>query len=290
MALYRYHLGCPLWSHKPWKGTFFRDDAKPSDFLKQYASVFNAVEGNSTFYGLPDESTVQKWAAEVPRGFRFCFKLPKQITHGLKLENCEQELERFFIRMEALYPCSGPFMIQLPKNLGPDRMPQLERFLEQLPARFPYALEVRHPDFFDHGRHERRLNRLLQSYHVERVIFDTRKLHAIKTEDTGLTKVQKRKPRLPIRFEATGTRPLVRFVGHNNVIENEPYLKEWAIITAEWIREGLHPYIFIHAPDELYAPTNARRFHQILNKMIDVGTLPRWPAERQNDEGQLKLF
>lgn len=290
MAITRYHIGCPVWKHKAWVGEFFSDDAKPSEFLQQYASVFNAVEGNSTFYGMPADSTIQKWVDEVGDGFKFCFKMPRVITHDHRLRGSEHELERFFELMEPAADHVGPFMIQLAQSFGPDDMPYLERFLDQLPARYSYAVEVRHPDFFDKGRHEGRLNRLLQSYHVDRIIFDTRKLHSISTDDTNLIKIQRRKPQLPVRFETTSSRPVVRFVGHNNVADNLPYLKEWAIITAEWIREGLHPYIFIHAPDEFYAPANARRFHRLLADMVDLDPMPQWPADRQDREGQMRLF
>jgi len=55
MAIERYFLGCPIWSNKDWVGELFAPDAKQKDFLQQYASVFNTVEGNTTFYGLPTE-------------------------------------------------------------------------------------------------------------------------------------------------------------------------------------------------------------------------------------------
>lgn len=291
MSIERYHLGCPLWSHKPWVGHFYSSDAKPADFLIEYSSVFNAVEGNSTFYGLPAESTFQKWRSQTPDGFKFCFKFPQTITHEKRLRECDDELDEFFGLMEIMEDRLGPIFIQLPGSFSPDEFPHLERFIRDLPSVYSYAVEMRHPEYFDHGRNEHRLNKLLETHHVDRVIFDTRKLHDIKTDDVAFKEIQRRKPKLPVRFETTGSRPVVRFVGANEVTPNTAYLKEWAIIVAEWIKEGLHPYVFIHAPDELHAPDIARYFHRQLIQMTNLNSMPSWPADREDsDAGQLDLF
>src|SRR5262245_1895142 len=55
--------------------------------LERYASRFNAVEINSTFYRLPRASTAARWAATVPEAFRFALKTPKHITHELQLRH-----------------------------------------------------------------------------------------------------------------------------------------------------------------------------------------------------------
>jgi hypothetical protein len=52
MAELQYCLGCPMWSNQQWVGELFTSNAKPADFLRQYSSVFNTVEGNTTFYAL----------------------------------------------------------------------------------------------------------------------------------------------------------------------------------------------------------------------------------------------
>jgi uncharacterized protein YecE (DUF72 family) len=71
------YLGCPVWACPAWVGPFFTPDSKPRDFLKQYSSVFNTVEGNSTFYALPSRDTVRRWANETADGFRFCVSAHK---------------------------------------------------------------------------------------------------------------------------------------------------------------------------------------------------------------------
>ena len=93
------YLGCPLWAHAPWKGRFFTAKASREDFLPQYARVFGTTEGNATFYGLPAPETVERWAAEAPSDFRFCFKFPRVISHEKALVGAETETKAFFERL-----------------------------------------------------------------------------------------------------------------------------------------------------------------------------------------------
>jgi uncharacterized protein YecE (DUF72 family) len=179
-------------------------------------------------------------------------------------------------------------MIQLPPKFSPDQFARLEAMVSMLPSAYSYAVEVRHPDFYNQGREEHRLNRLLKSYNINRVTFDTRKLHAMQSNDPSVLEAKKKKPKCPVRFNNTGSRPLVRFVGSNDPVSNEPYLKEWAIVVADWIKEGAHPYFFPHSPDKVSQPRIARRFHQLLSELVDMEPMPKWPKERQNE--QMNLF
>lgn len=288
MPIRKYHIGCTGWSLKDWVGNFFTDDAKQSDFLPQYASVFNAVEGNTTFYNIPNEQTVLKWGKATPDGFKFCFKFHRSITHQRRLDDVEDQVLQFLDTFDPIADRLGPFHIQLPPQFSPKEFPKLEALVQILPSVYSYAVEVRHPDFFDQGNKENRLNRLLKSYNIDRVIFDTRKLHSMKKNDPTIRQAQKKKPKVPVRFNNTGSRPFVRFVGANDVLNNEAYLKEWAIVIADWIKEGLHPYIFTHSPDKVSQPPIARKFHQLLLELIEINPMPAWPIDRQDE--QLDLF
>jgi uncharacterized protein YecE (DUF72 family) len=129
---------------------------------------------------------------------------------------------------------------------------------------------------------------LLKSYGINRAIFDTRRLHSLKSDEPSVLKAKQRKPKTPVRFDTTGANPFIRYVGGNHVVNNEAYLKEWAIITADWIREGKHPYVFIHSPDTLHAPGLAKYFHNELSKLINMPQLPDMPFTSNNK--QLGLF
>ncbi|MEL7833050.1 DUF72 domain-containing protein [Fodinibius sp. Rm-B-1B1-1] len=288
MGIRKYHLGCTGWSLKEWTGNFFTDDAKPDDFLKQYSSVFNAVEGNTTFYNVPTKETLKKWQRATPDGFKFCFKFHRSITHEKRLDVEEDELLQFIDTFDPIADRLGPFHIQLPPNFSPDEFGRLEKVVSLLPSSYRYAVEVRHPDFFNHGRQEHRLNRLLKSYSMDRVIFDTRKLYGMNSNESSVLEAKKKKPKVPVRFDNTAARPFVRFVGSNDPVANEPYLKEWAIVVADWIRDGLHPYFFPHTPDKVSQPQIARKFHQLLSDLVELDPMPAWPIERQSQ--QMNLF
>ena len=139
-----YHLGLPAWAYPGWKGPYFPSD-RPA--LESYARVFNTVEGNTTFYGIPDDKTVAGWRrALADTDFRFCFKLPRSVTHEARPSNAD--LKRFFKALSPLGEHLGPFMIQLPAKVGPESIPDLERLIERFPRSFRYVIEVRHKDFF----------------------------------------------------------------------------------------------------------------------------------------------
>ncbi len=288
MYIKKYHIGLTHWGYKEWTNNFFSHDAKPDQFLQQYASVFNSVEGNTTFYRVPTAETVLRWGDQVPDDFKFCFKFPQSITHYKRLKDVHDDVLSFLELFNPIRTKLGPFHIQLSSQFSFNEFEKLENLIELLPNHFSYALELRHPDYFDKSKKEHHLTSLLKSYGINRVVFDTRKLHSISTGDASIKEAQRKKPKTPIRFHSTGVHPFIRFVGANYVLNNEAYLKEWAIIIADWVKDTKHPYMFIHAPDTFHAPALARYFHEELSRLIDVSPMPEWPAERENK--QLGLF
>lgn len=288
MAIVKYHIGTTRWGLKEWKGVFFTDQATPDQFLAQYASVFNAVEGNTTFYRIPDDETIRRWGEQVPDDFRFCFKLPSVFTHERRLSGVRDDVIRFLDRFNPVREHLGPFHIQLSPGFSFQEFAALEDLLSELPAEYSYAVEPRHPDYFDRGDQERAFDHLLRNLHIDRVLFDTRRLYSLNSREESIRKAREKKPRVPLRFTTTGSRPFLRYVGSNDIPNNEPWLKEWAIVVADWIREGLHPYVFIHAPDSRHAPELTRHFHRELSRLIELNPMPTWPADRQDE--QLGLF
>ena len=76
-----FRIGCAVWSYKGWVGDFYPPKSRSSEFLRLYSEVFSTVEGNTTFYAIPNQDTLKRWIAETPPSFKFCLKLPKQLTH-----------------------------------------------------------------------------------------------------------------------------------------------------------------------------------------------------------------
>lgn len=88
--------------------------------LARYAAVFTGVEINSTFYRRHKPSTFARWAESVPDAFRFAVKIPRHITHELKLKAAEETCRMFLQDIAPLGDKLGPLLCQLPPSLAFD--------------------------------------------------------------------------------------------------------------------------------------------------------------------------
>lgn len=132
--------------------------------LERYASVFNAVEINSTFHRSHQVKTFERWRDTVPDSFRFAVKIPKSITHVAKLVDCSALLDVFLDEASHLGPKLGPLLLQLPPKLAfdPDVAGAFCALLGD-GTRFTVACEPRHASWFtdeaDEWLRERRIAR-----------------------------------------------------------------------------------------------------------------------------------
>ncbi|MEM7791939.1 MAG: DUF72 domain-containing protein [Verrucomicrobiota bacterium] len=261
-----YFLGCPAWSISEWRGRFLPEGTPQWAFLNEYSKVFNSVEGNSFFYALPKREIVQRWAEQSAEGFQFCMKVPRDISHAPQLLSEGTRYDELIDRLQLLLEGNrlGPTFLQLHASFGPRRLEELKRFIENWPPALPLAVEVRHEEFFQNNAAEDELNSLLAERKIDRSIFDSRALFHAPPCDPIEEKSQGRKPRLPVKWHATGQRPFIRFVGRNEIERVDPWLKETAAVVSKWIHEGKQPYVFMHAPNDVLAPQLCRRFHRHL--------------------------
>ncbi len=266
-------VGAPMWSHPQWPGRHLPVGSKNT--LSHYATWCNAVEGNTTFYAVPSPGSVQRWADQAPPDFRFCFKLPRTVTHDRKLRNAEEDLAAFLGAMEPVQDRCGPLLIQLPPSFNGKDLPILVAFLGRLSSQWRWAVEVRSPDFFPGGSHERSLNDALAGQAVNRVLLDSRPLFNGPCKTPGEVEAFENKPRLPIRPVATGVTPIVRFIGQTDLNANPGYWNQWLQKMIEWLDAGLEPYFFAHTPDNIDAPLLNRTFHAAVAKLVtDLTPLP----------------
>lgn len=277
-----YSIGCPVWNCDDWRGWVYPKSSGRDRWLSHYSHLFNTVEGNSTFYGLPALETVQGWAHKTREGFLFCFKFPGELTHQQALEGFTlSTLDHFLKILDVLNQAQrlGPSFIQLPPTFGPSRKEFLFRFLDQLPEAYPYAVEVRHPDWFREP-HQEDLTRELASRQVDRVIFDSRPLFSRPPSDATEQESQRRKPRLSVAFSATASRPMLRLIGRNNVGELHEWIPEWVNTIANWVEQGKRPIVFTHTPDDQFAPNFARMLHDgLVRRLSSLTPLDQWPHQ-----------
>lgn len=136
------HIGTSGWHYMHWKGPYYPKDLSTKDFLMFYAKNLNTVEINSTFYRLPEISTLKEWKKNVPKQFLFSVKMSRYITHNKKLKQPKSSLHKFFSRIEILKEQLGVILVQLPPywKLNLDRF---IFFLQALPKGYRYAFEFR---------------------------------------------------------------------------------------------------------------------------------------------------
>ena len=268
-----YFLGCPSWSENAWREYLYPQDARANQYLELYCQVFNAVEGNTTFYARPAPATVERWAQSMPEHFRFTAKFPGDISHGGDLREHLTAAETFVQLLSPLGGRVAPFWLQLSKAFTPQRLGELAGFIDGLQC--PLAVEVRHRDFFAKGDAERMLNRLLRDRGVERICLDPRALFSCTSNEAAILHAQDKKPNVPTRPAAFTQFPQVRFIGHPELEANQVFLTPWVEKIALWIEEGRTPYIFLHTADNRLAAALAQRFHQRL--MLRLPGLPALP-------------
>ena len=136
--------------------------------LARYAAVFPAMEINSTFYRPHRASTFERWAASVPRAFRFSVKFPRTITHDRRLAGSKALLDTLLADLAPLGSRLGCLLVQLPPSLAFDA--RIARaFFTVLRKRFnrDVALEPRHASWF-----VERADRLLDEFKIARVAAD----------------------------------------------------------------------------------------------------------------------
>jgi uncharacterized protein YecE (DUF72 family) len=272
-----YFLGLPAWAFPGWKDRYFPDDP---DRLANYAAVFNTVEGNTTFYGIPDQGTVSRWRDSVAGStLRFCFKLPREVTHERKPDL--SVLERFLAVIEMLDTHLGPLLVQFPASVGPDRISTFEPVLDALAGRHAFAVEVRDRAFF---LDPARLTPLLEQYNASRVTLDSRPIYEGDRAHPEVLSALHEKPDVPVLPDVIGDVAFVRLILHPDLASNRRYLDEWAANVAAYLRDGIQTFMMIHCPNNLHCPPLAMDFHEALRAAAPGLALPPlspWPVPEQ---------
>ena len=139
-------IGCAGWSSDLRSAQHFGEGASA---LARYATVFDCAEINSSFHRPHRPETYARWASAVPARFRFSVKLPKTITHEMRLERTGDALARFAEEVAGLGAKLGGLLVQLPPSLAYEAR-VASTFFSMLRRRFdvPVACEPRHASWF----------------------------------------------------------------------------------------------------------------------------------------------
>ena len=228
------YIGLPMWQHSHWPNTWFANYPKSDNALSIYAQECNTVEGNTTFYSLPHQDAVIRWANSVNDDFRFTFKFHQNITHELNV-----------------------------------------------------AVEERHLAFFAKGDEEKALNQVLIRHNANRIIMDTRALFTGPCNNALLEEVRDKKPRVPVNVIATGSTPVVRFVGNDVDDDNLRCLTPWVKKVHQWLNDGKDVYFFCHRPDNKDAPWLAQQFIDLYNYQASSRAFNNLSIKHQPEQNPL---
>ncbi|MDP4130633.1 MAG: DUF72 domain-containing protein [Bacteroidota bacterium] len=144
----KYYIGCSGFSYKEWKGEFYPEKLPQKGWFAFYATQFNTLELNTTFYRFPTPAMLGNWFDQSPDVFLFSVKAPRLITHYKKFQDTEGLLQDFYGTVsEGLKDKLGPVLFQLPKQLvySPEL---LERIIGSLDKKFLNAVEFRDPGWW----------------------------------------------------------------------------------------------------------------------------------------------
>jgi uncharacterized protein YecE (DUF72 family) len=230
------HVGCSGWNYRDWRERFYPKGTPASRWLEHYASVFDTVEVNSTFYRLASAAAVEKWLQQTPPGFIFSLKASRYLTHIRRLRDMGRGVRRFYAPLSPLVEAGrlGPVLWQLPETFRRDDE-ALAYALERLPDG-RHCFEFRHPSWF-----EPEVLELLRGRNVALVIGDH--------------------PERPFQsFETTAEWTFIRFHygrrgrnGNYSVAE----LETWKRRIASW-RSRVEVFAYFNNDWQGFAPRNAR--------------------------------
>jgi len=137
------YLGTQGFTFKDWVGPFYPSGTTQKTFLEEYTKHFPTVEIDSTFYGVPRDTTIQSWKERTPDEFLFAAKFPRLITHDKKLDRAQGDAEYFVRTMQGLGDKLAVLTMQFAYDFTPEFFDRLDDFLSVLPGGLRYAVEVR---------------------------------------------------------------------------------------------------------------------------------------------------
>ena len=238
-------IGCSGWNYAHWRELIYPKGLPARRWLEHYATLFDTVEVNSTFYRLPRRQAVANWVAESPPGFLFAIKASRYLTHVKRLRETAEGVAILYERIEPLLSSEkmGPILWQLPGTFRRDDE-RLAEALRALPPAQRHCFEFRHESWF-----AEEVYALLREHEVALVIGDH--------------------PQRPFQaHEPTADWTFVRFhYGSRGRDGNysETELREWSQRVNEFRRRG-DVYCYFNNDWNGYAVRNGVRLRELLDE------------------------
>ncbi len=253
-------IGCAKWNKTDLKG-FYPKGTK--DELTYYATQFNSIELNATFYGMPTAEQVQTWKEKTPKDFKFFPKITNTVSHFRRLLNVTDVVTQFASAVLNFDEKLGMVFLQLHDNFKPNDYERLEKFVQDWPKEVPLAIELRNTEWFTDEEVFNTVCELFEMNNITNIIVDT----------AG------RRDMLHMRL--TTSDAFIRYVGAN-AESDYARLDDWLERIKVWKKEGLQNlYFFVHQNVEKASPLLSAYFIEKVNK--EFGThihIPTMASEK----------
>jgi uncharacterized protein YecE (DUF72 family) len=244
----KWHIGTMGFGYKDWSGVFYPAGMSARNYLSYYSRIFNAVEIDTTFYGIPRLETVRRWASVSPASFQFCLKTPNVITHDLKLVGASGLMSQFVERVRLLEEKLGVILIQLPPSFRVDQLDVLDEFLSGLPADIRFAVEIRDRSWYTA---KPQMNSMLSKH--------------------GVSWAATQYPGLPREINLTADFSYIRWIGQHGSykkhyrerVDLSTELQKWWWLILEVQDQLESVYGFTNNDYAGFAPATANRFKKI---------------------------
>ncbi len=249
------YVGCAKWNKTDLKN-FYPKGTK--DELAYYATQFNSIELNASFYRMFPAEQFTKWKDNTTPGFKFFPKLVQDISHFKRLNGTEDLVDTFISNISHLEEKLGMPFLQMIENFSPKDIDRVRTFIDHWPKSFPLAVEFRHTDWYNKPEIAEELYTLLEKKKMANVLVDTAGRRDL------------------MHMRITAQTAFVRYVGANHVTDYKR-LDDWIERIALWKEQGLKKlYFFVHQHIEEASPLLSAYFIEKLNKKIGTTlTIPQ---------------
>lgn len=253
-------IGCAKWNKTDLKG-FYPKGTK--DELTYYATQFNSIELNATFYGMPTAEQVQTWKEKTPKDFKFFPKITNTVSHFRRLLNVTDVVTQFASAVLNFDDKLGMVFLQLHDNFKPKDYDRLEKFVQDWPKEVPLAIELRNTEWFTDEEVFNTTCELFEMNNITNIIVDT----------AG------RRDMLHMRL--TTSDAFIRYVGAN-AESDYARLDDWLERIKVWKKEGLQNlYFFVHQNVEKASPLLSAYFIEKVNKEFGTNiNIPTMASEQ----------
>ena len=237
------HIGTSGWNYPHWKPRFYQDISK-AQWLTHYASRFNTVEVNSTFYRLQSDKTFERWYQQTPDIFRFTIKGNRYLTHTKRLNNPQDSIQIEQQHARHLKEKLAVVLWQLPANFSLN-LNRLSIFIDALTKwnSVRHTIEFRHSSWFESAVAE-----LLRNNNI-----------AVCQSDAG---------DWPMWREITADFVYLRLHGNPTTYVSNYSPTKLVKLAGEirtWLKQGLDVHAYFDNDANARAPLNARSLQKLIS-------------------------